>query len=304
MISIVDELKKIQFCKTLILIILFLILGNVVIQFLYNDSSYSSLENLQNERNTYISMKNIIDEEDRNEVETLCDKQIAIIDYSIENNIPYQQLTVVSNLVKNEYIINFIIIIIMFCVYSLITIEDENKTWKNLCVLHKGKYVKSLTNKIIAQYVIVIIMFVMITFVALIYGMIIYGNANNIKLIYDNGTIIRDNYNNDIVNIFIGSIIRSCFYSTITYMLACLTKRNKLALVLSIIIFVFEKQIASLFELLHIEWIMPIKHLGVLEEMARSGISNVIISSIYIVTVIIMMYIISFLCVGKVKSNI
>lgn len=90
---------------------------------------------LEEEKEDYIDIENTIGDNDEGlNINEMCDKKIAILDYSIDNGITYQQLSIVSNLEKNSLLIDFIIIILIYISYSIINIEDECGTWKNIYI--------------------------------------------------------------------------------------------------------------------------------------------------------------------------
>lgn len=147
-------------------------------------------------------MKNTIgDIEEELGINEVCDENIAIINYCIENEIPYQQLSIAGNLEKNTLLIGLIIIILIYITYSIVNVEDECCTWKNIYILNKMDSKRIVLKKKMTQYATMLLSVFLFYAIAFIFGMIMYGDWNNIKLEYINGIVIEGNYNNELINI-------------------------------------------------------------------------------------------------------
>ena len=278
--SIFDELKKISFVKILIVLIIVLVLGNFVINLLYNDNRYDSLKFLEEERENYIEMKNTIgDIEEELDINEMCDENIAIINYCIENEIPYQQLSIAGNLEKNTLLIGLIIIILIYITYCIVNVEDECCTWKNIYILNKMDSKRIVLKKKMTQYATMLLSVFLFYAIAFIFGMIMYGDWNNIKLEYINGIVIEGNYNNELINILPNFLFRSIFYTELTFCLTCIFKKSKVALIIPILVVLFEKNIGDLLKIMKIDSIFPIKYLQIVNEVTANTTKEIIIAT-------------------------
>lgn len=300
--SIFDELKKISFVKILIVLIIVLVLGNFVINLLYNDNRYDSLQLLEEEKENYIEMKNTIgDIEEELNINEMCDENIAIINYCIENEIPYQQLSIAGNLEKNTLLIGLIIIIIIYITYSIVNVEDECCTWKNIYILNKTDSKRIVLKKKMTQYATMLLSVFLFYAIAFIFGMIMYGDWNNIKLEYINGIVVEGNYNNELINILPNFLFRSIFYTELTFCLTCILKKSKVALIIPILVVLFEKNIGDLLKIMKIDSIFPIKYLQIVNEVTANTTKEIIIAISYIIVTAIILSILSVIGVKKIK---
>lgn len=300
--SIFDELRKISIIKMVLVLMLVLILGNFIIGLLYNDNRYESLQLLEEEKEDYIDMKNTIgDNDDGLNINEMCDKKIAILDYSIDNGITYQQLSIVSNLEKNSLLIDFIIIILIYISYSIINIEDECGTWKNIYILNKADCKRIVLKKKMAEYASVLLSVFLLYAIAFLFGILMYGDWNNIKLEYVNGIVIERNYNNELVNMMSNVLFRAFFYSEETFCLACILKKGKMALLIPILIVIFENNIGHFLEMIKIDMIFPIKYIQIFREVTSNTTKEIIMAITYIVITTIILNILSITGIKKIK---
>lgn len=283
------ELKKINIIKFIVALLIFLTVGNIAIGFLYNEKQFSSQKALMQERNIYVEAKENIDQEDSYGIEDICDEEIAKIDYCMDNDIPYKQLSVASNLVKNGLFVSIITIFIMMIVYNIVAVEDENNTWKNLLIINKINYKRIYVRKknagLLAALGIVIIF---IGFV-LLFGTIRYHSWGNVNLLYQDGKIVLGKYNNEIINMIICLIVKGIVYSSIAFLIACITKKSRIAIVIPIVLLMFESTIKSVLEQFKIANILPFKYMNILENVSSFGMKEIVLAMIYMLVLLICM---------------
>lgn len=283
------ELKKINIIKFIVALLIFLTVGNIAIGFLYNEKQFSSQKALMQERNIYVEAKENIDQEDSYGIEDICDEEIAKIDYCMDNDIPYKQLSVASNLVKNGLFVSIITIFIMMIVYNIVAVEDENNTWKNLLIINKINYKRIHVRKKIAGLLAALgIVIIFIGFV-LLFGTIRYHSWGNVNLLYQDGKIVLGKYNNEIINMIICLIVKGIVYSSIAFLIACMTKKSRIAIVIPIVLLMFESTIKSVLEQFKISNILPFKYMNILENVSSFGMKEIVLAMIYMLVLLICM---------------
>lgn len=283
------ELKKINIIKFIVALLIFLTVGNIAIGFLYNEKQFSSQKALMQERNIYVEAKENIDQEDSYGIEDICDEEIAKIDYCMDNDIPYKQLSVASNLVKNGLFVSIITIFIMMIVYNIVAVEDENNTWKNLLIINKINYKRIHVRKKIAGFLAALgIVIIFIGFV-LLFGTIRYHSWGNVNLLYQDGKIVLGKYNNEIINMIICLIVKGIVYSSIAFLIACMTKKSRIAIVIPIVLLMFESTIKSVLEQFKISNILPFKYMNILENVSSFGMKEIVLAMIYMLVLLICM---------------
>lgn len=283
------ELKKINIIKFIVALLIFLTVGNIAIGFLYNEKQFSSQKALMQERNIYVEAKENIDQEDSYGIEDICDEEIAKIDYCMDNDIPYKQLSVASNLVKNGLFVSIITIFIMMIVYNIVAVEDENNTWKNLLIINKINYKRIYVRKKIAGLLAALgIVIIFIGFV-LLFGTIRYHSWGNVNLLYQDGKIVLGKYNNEIINMIICLIVKGIVYSSIAFLIACITKKSRIAIVIPIVLLMFESTIKSVLEQFKIANILPFKYMNILENVSSFGMKEIVLAMIYMLVLLICM---------------
>jgi hypothetical protein len=300
---ILDEWKKIGAIKYFGILIVALLLGNIVIGFLYHNSEGDSVENLQKEKQSYIEMMQIADvSNDEEDIVNKCEEQIALIDYSIEKGVPYQQLGIVSNFVKNGMLENIVVIMVIIMSYNLIMVESENKTWKNLLILNKLNSKKILLRKKAAVGIGILGAIVLFTGIALLFGMIRYGNWGNIQVLYDNGTVTTTNYNSEVINVCISIVMKCLVYAGFAGLMAILFHKTKMGIIVPIILLLMEGNIYSFLSYFKWDVILPFKHMNVLEHITYFRAKEIVIAFIYLVVCFIVMEITSFFSLRKITN--
>ncbi len=269
MTGIINEMKKLNLRGMLIAMLICFVLSNVVISFLFHDSSFRSQSALEDEKNLYVetlaSIEN--DKEDEHNMKNICEEKIAIIDYCISNNIPYQQLSVPSNLAKNTIAANFVIIFIVLLVNSLITVEFRNDTWKNIIVITNGNARKILLKKKMAEYLIILGTIVSFLVVAVVYGAVVYRNWSNISVDYVGGAIVVSTYNQEIINMLVSLFVKAVVYGSMAFLLAVIFKEKKIAVIGITLLILFENTIYGFLSTFHFSSILPYRYLHILENV-------------------------------------
>ncbi len=291
-----DELKKINSVSTVIAILVFIFIGNIVITFFYHDSSFSSKKALYDERDMYAETLETYREgiEDEYDMKDICIKKIAIIDYCIENNIPYQQLSVISNLSKNVLLINFIIIFMLLLVYNLISVEYSNGTWKYLIILNKGNYKRIMLKKKLAVYTIILGVTFIFLVSAIIYGSVVYKEWSNVVIDYINGKIIVTTYTSEIINMIIGLLVRGIVYGSLTFLLAVILKEKKIGIIGMVLLVLFENTIYTFLDNFKVSVVLPYRYLYILENVSDYQALIVGKAVIYIIVFLVLLNLLTY----------
>ena len=291
-----DELKKINSVGTIIAMILFLFIGNIVITFLYHESSFRSKEALYDERELYATTLETYkeDSEDEYDIKNICIEKIAIIDYCIENDIPYQQLSVVSNLSKNALLVNFVVIFMLLLIYSLVAVEYSNGTWKYLVILNKGNYKKIMVKKKLASYLILSGLSVIFLVSVIIYGMVVYRDWYHVSLDFINGKVVTATYQGEVINMIAGLFTKGIVYGSLTFLLAVILKEKKIGMIGIVLLVLFENTIYSFLNNFKISIVLPYRHLHILENISgyEPGIVGgaVIYIAVFLVLINLLIY--------------
>ena len=116
-----------------------------------------------------------------------------------------------------------------------------------------------------------------------------------------NGIVIEGNYNNELINILPSFLFRSIFYTELTFCLTCIFKKSKVALIIPILVVLFEKNIGDLLKIMKIDSIFPIKYLQIVNEVTANTAKEIIIAVSYIIVTTIILSILSVIGVKKIK---
>lgn len=298
-----DELKKINSASTVIAMLVFLFIGNIVITFFYHESSFSSKKALYDERNMYAETLETYkeDSEDEYHIKDICIEKIAVIDYCIENNIPYQQLSVISNLSKNALLANFVIIFILLLIYNLVSVEYSNGTWKYLVILNNGNYKKIMLKKKLATYAIIAGLIIIFLASAIIYGIVVYKNWWNVLIDFIDGKVIVTTYTSEIINMIVGLIAKGMVYGSLTFLLAVILKEKKIGIIGMVLLVLFESTIYNFFNNFKISAVLPYQYLHIVENVSDYGPLMVGGAVTYIITFLLLINVLIYWSLKKDK---
>lgn len=262
-----NEWKKINSVGTILALVIFILIGNVIITFLYHESVFVSKKALEEERELYQSALETCEEgqEDAYKIKDICMEKIAIIDYSIANDIPYQQLSVVSNLGKNILLVNFVVIFMMLLIYSMVSVEYTNGTWKYLVILTKGNYKKIMAKKKLASCTVVVGLALIFFVVAALYGIVVYKDWSHVSLEFVNGKVITGTYNSAVLNVAASVFTKGIVYGSLTFLAATVLKEKKIGIIGIVLMILFENSIYDFLNNFKISHILPYRYMHILE---------------------------------------
>lgn len=161
-------------------------------------------------------------------------EEISIIDYSLNNNIPYKVLTAIRHTLSMANVLPFLLIIIIFSCSKVFIKEYECNTWKNL--LCTGISPNKLFNsKILYIFVHSFYLIASYFLVCVFIGLIIYGNNDNIiGLQYVNGDIVEFNQFSELLKTYGIFIAKALFCCMLTVLCVLLTKGKVSSLIIPI----------------------------------------------------------------------
>lgn len=287
----VNECKKSISIVGVVAMLTFLLFGNMFIYMLYDNNGADWRANAASEKEYYVEALKQVESQGEDElgIASTCVEQMSIIDYSLANDIPYQSVSVFENISKNSILANFVVIIISLVAYNLICVEFSNDTWKNVVIFNSGNYKKILAKKRMASYVAMFGMILMFMLVAILFGAVVYKDWSNIVLEYRNGTIIESTYNNDIVDMAAGLVVRGCFYSGLAFLLASLFKDKKIGVVVLVLLVIFESSIYELIRKFNISDFLPFNNLNVLMNVTDYTATAIVGATAIVVAYVVLM---------------
>lgn len=286
-----NELKKSISIIEILAMLVFLIVGNWFIYLLYENKETDWRVHAISEKEYYVEALKQIETQGEDElgITKICVEEIAIIDYALENDIPYKKLSVFENISKNNILTNFIVIMISLMAYNIICVEFNNDTWKNVVIFNSSNYKKIFLRKKMVSHIITIGMIGVFVAVAILFGAMVYRNWSNVILYYSNGIVNEGTYNNDIINMLTGVFIRGCVYSSLAFLFAALFKEKKGGIVVLVLIIIFENTIHELTNEMSISTYLPFRNINVLLNITDYKISEIIgaVSVIFVYVVLI-----------------
>ena len=293
------EYKKNKVCPYIIFAVLILLVGNVIIGFLYHDSTFGNRDRLEEERQFFVTALEEAGEDADVFIQETCEEKISIISYCIEHDIPYGQLSIYSNFVKNNMLLGLIICLIALVSYNFVAVEDENGTWKNLILASKGRLDKIYFRKKIAAVLAVILVNLIFILVAFLYGAIRYGNWNDVNISYAEGQIILSSYSNQIQNVIISGMVRGTVYSSLAFLIACSFRRSKIALISLIVLTLGESTINNFLNNFKISKFLPFHYLEILENFHDYPVKTQIIAMIYVAFMLAIFHVVSYTIIKR-----
>ena len=188
--------------------------------------------------------------------------EITRIDYCLENNCPYEVITVgtfMFNLISgNKSLIMAFIVLIGFCILLK---EDSNKTWK--MILTTGAQCKKIILAKLCSMAIIEGLYSVITLaIAYVAGLFKYGNNyTDYTVMVSNGVISIKNNNVVAINEMLRIFLFSIFLSMLMYLLYSVNINKNIILMGAYIITFFAYYINKLLIVLKIDRFTPIKYL-------------------------------------------
>lgn len=235
----INEAKKVWNLRTFLFVLLFYILLNIGIAMSNpNNTKDNWRENAIEEINNIDHLLSIQGNDGEESSIEVLEKNKAEIKYALDNNIPYNILSVWNHLQGMDGMNTFLFLIVIVLCHKIISIEDESKTWKNLFSTGFGKK-RVLLYKIafaILQTVFLVIFYLCVAFIV---GLIVYGGGTNAIVInYVDGSYVQQNLITEVWVTYASLIIKGLFYSSITIFLSSILVKNKLSLVIPIVILI------------------------------------------------------------------
>lgn len=300
---VIDEFRKIEITKYFIILTVLLLIGNMVLGFLYHNSELDSTEALKREKQSCIEARELATKyDDEYKMANYLDEQIELISYSIKHGTPYQQLSIASNFVKNGMLENVVVIIVIIIAYNLIEVERESRTWKNLIIFNKFNRNKILLRKKLATIISIVVAIALFIIMAFAFGFIRYKAWGNVQAVYSNGAVITKNYNSEIFSVIVSIIVKCFIYSEAAFCISFLSEKSRVYIIVPVILLLFEKTIYSF--LCNFKWnkVLPYYHLNILENVSYHMNQEVVIALIYILIFAVLLELIGFVSVRKISD--
>lgn len=301
--SLIDEYRKTWTLKNLIIVVGLFLAINVMYFFLNSPTTTSDWRqeaqdtksfdeeylNDTKEFDTYDSIDLVLIENAKNEIQ--------IIEYSLENNIPYGNISVWTHS-KNVLITSIFVVIIMVIIGGkTISCEYECGTWKNLMSTGKSRYEK-LIEKYFYTFLQVfcgVFLFALVTF---IFGSIFYGSigtTTNLQVI--SNEIVTVSILPTITSSLYVLFVKTIFFTFFTQSLNLITRNGKISIITGVLFIVFSSNINAYLKDYTVSKYLPFQYLV----YKGSDLSSM--SSYLTYTIILILYIILFLSVGSVLFN-
>ncbi|MCR5667547.1 MAG: hypothetical protein K6G05_00665 [Lachnospiraceae bacterium] len=289
------ELKKIEFYKYLLVMLVILLIGNMGISFLYNEDKFDSIEELEEEKQIYIDAVQSVQGEDQYGVVQTCEEEISIIDYCINNDIPYKQLTIWGNIAKNRNLLGVVLIILLLAIHSVNAVEDDNNTWKNMVVANQNDFRSIFYRKIITIYSLILLLLLFFVGFIVIFGAIRYGTWSNINLYFENDKLIVGTYNFEIIELIVSFIVQGMFYGSVVFLISCIIKKSRTLFIIPIVVMLLEGVIASILERFkNVAGVLPFAKLRIIENLYSYSKVDDIKAIVYILLCIVVMHVFAY----------
>lgn len=193
----------------------------------------------------------------------ICKDTIAKIEYCLDNDIVYNPANGWFFLYKIELILPALILFCIFMGSKSISIENENRTWKN--VFSSGNSLKHiLVAKIISMVMLVIEICLLVTAIAFVIGFFRFGvNGNQMEIVeMENGIIQQHNM---IIHYFANisiSLIKIYFCLFCFFAITFTGIGEKVALGISLGVYLFSFVASNVVVSERIESALPFKYLA------------------------------------------
>lgn len=262
----INELKK----QNILVIIIFTIILSVSLNLL---AYYSSDNNtIDNWRENAISEKAEFEEylaeqqakkdtEQNEEIISQCQSGINEIDYCLENDIPYEVVSLGGYLININGMDTFVYMIIIIFSARVFIIEDDNRTWKNLFTTNVKRR-KILESKILFGILMSLAISVIFFVVCLVSG-IAFSNMELTSTIrvWNVDHYMVESLSTKLFTTYMIFIIKAIFFSVFVIMLSGLCKLGYVTYLISIITLLFGDLIEGVMADKLINNYLPFKYL-------------------------------------------
>lgn len=264
-----NEFKKNFSIKQFVIIVLVMLLMNIAGIFIYENVAYDNWRDYAIEKRE--EYQGYIDGDDSKEITGTFEEEIALIDYSLEHNIPYGTTGIWKHLNKMIGFFSIITVILIYINSKVFLCEYECNTWKNLFCAGVKKSRIFLSKIIYCLFRIII--YLVIYFVSgVICGMALGMEHGMVELSVIDGQIIEINLPEQIAVSYGIMIFQMLFYLAITVMAVFFIKEKKMAIILPLIILFFSNTINQWINDRGIAQIIPFKYLERISEMSPESI--------------------------------
>lgn len=262
----INEFKK----QNILLITIFTIILSVSLNLLaYYSSDNNTIDNWREKAITekaefeeYLAEQEAKKDAERNdEIISQCQSGINEINYCLENDIPYEVVSLGGYLININGMDTFVYMIIIIFSARVFIIEDDNRTWKNLFTTNM-KRGKILASKITFGILMSIAISVMFFVLSLVSGMAL-GNMELTSTIrvWNVDHYMTESLASKLFATYIIFIIKAIFFSVYTIMIAGLCKLGYVTYLISIITLLFGDLIEGIMADKEINNYLPFKYL-------------------------------------------
>lgn len=259
--SVRNEFIKVWTFKKIVILIMFIFIANMIA---YGLCENTSNDNWQEEaskiKQEYVD---ILSQEESNEVVA---NEIRIIEYCIENNIPYEEYGFFSYLDKVTLFNNFLLIIIVMFSVGTYTIEKMSGSIKN--ILCTGISMRTVINYkyiyLLLQAIVIIISFYSISSII---GISFFADSFNYKsIVLSEGNIKEISLVAKVIVSILLLCIKSVFMITITEIIYIIFNGSKWGEYLSIFLILFSSLISQIIPWEQVDNLLPFKYLSYVYE--------------------------------------
>ncbi len=263
MICLVNEFKKVWNVKTIIILTLILAVVNVIYVGAAGVSSKSDWRSVAKENRQldedYLKEYESLEEYDQTDYElyqkTVDD--ITIIDYSLENDIPYGNYSAWDHILSVQNLVTLFVLILLIYGCKIVGCEYDCGTWKNV-LMHYPNRNRIIITKIVYAIIQTFLLVIFIHIVSLIIGSICYGNLADIsQLTVSNGNVVSESVLPEILRSMVLIFLQACFFILTGFLINMLTGKSRTALIISFALLVFSANIENLIEKVSFHKLLP-----------------------------------------------
>ena len=281
-----NEIKKLGYIKSVIAFVIVAVLLNLLQFHVTNGYNMNNWrQGAEAEKQVALEML----EKDNLEPEVIesWNNIIKKIDYCLETDTPYDVENCVTHATNMGGMDTFLYLIIVIVVSKVVSIEDKNKTWKNLfCTPTRSK---SLILKKV-EYTFLLVVSSLLTFLVfgLLFGIIKFGiPKSNIDVVIKNSSIVKDNIYVLLFKTYGIIALKALFWSSLVFCITSLiVNSDKISIAVSLFLVLASEMVGELLPEA-IEKFAPFENL--------SSAPTVLINEMSSVTILLSVYIIGLL---------
>lgn len=185
-----NELKKIEFVKILIIFLAYSFIINILLMNLSESYTLNNWREKAMEEKIVAEQMLTLSTLDEHSIE-LWNDVLFEIEYCLDNNIPYNVLDVFYYVKNLGGMGTFIYILTIVVVSKIISIEDNNNSWKNIYSTPTNIKIFML-KKVETAFVCIIIMLAILLATSFVWGFVLYGGPKGLEnIVIYSGTIIE-----------------------------------------------------------------------------------------------------------------